>query len=124
MTTMMANIAAQTPQNRDLRRRRRRVAGDWARPAGSRPVRVANYRERGAAGVSGAPHPLGDRVSADPVPDRLSTPQLIAAGLLSATVVAALIGVAHWRAGQPEPAPAPPSMVAPQPDAGIAGNAQ
>jgi hypothetical protein len=119
MTTMMANIAAQTPQNRDLRRRRRRVASDWARPAGPRPVRVADYGERNSAGVSSARHPL-----ANPVADRVSTPQLVAAGLLSATVVAGLIGLAHWRAGEPAPAPAPAPVVAPQYDAGFAGNAQ
>jgi hypothetical protein len=131
MTIMMANNAARTPRNRLVRSRSRaRAAVDWARPAGSRPVRVAPYGARPAVGVSGAAHPVSG-----PVADRLSTPQLLAAGVLSAAVVAGLIGIAHWRAGGSDPAPAevparaPVSVsapgsgpvLAPRPDGGFAG---
>ena len=120
MTIMMANNAAQPAQNRNVRSRSRARAGaDSVRPAGSRPVRGTRYGVRSGTGVSSAPHPVRT-----PVADQLSAPHLVAAGLLTATVVAGLIGIAHWLADAPATAPAPVPAVAPHTGAGFADDAR
>jgi len=82
---------------------RRRRHPDVSRPAGTRPVRLTGFRHHGP-GMSSAPHPVTR------AEDGVGLRGLVVAGLLSATVVAGLCGIAHWRVDNP-PRPSVPTSV-------------
>jgi hypothetical protein len=93
-------MGAMVAENRDSAEKLRRsgvmgasgcravARADWARPAARRPIRVGGCAGRAAGAARPAP---GDE-------RRVGLVGMAVAAVLSAAVVACLLGIAHWRA--------------------------